>query len=120
MNRTLKPDHCASLSDALRVLAFDSHGPASAKAAVVRALFGRVNSHYAESDFVGREEEMKRATAELTENGYSMSFINRCMKKKKKNIEKTSSPARQIGVPYISGVSEAITSVETTRIGVVS
>ena len=79
-----------------RVLAFDSHHPVSAKAAVVRALLDRVNSHYAESDFVGKEEELKGATAELAENGYSMSFINRCMKKKKKNVEKTYSPARRI------------------------
>ena len=67
-----------------RVLAFDSHHPVSAKAAVVRALLGRVNSHYAEAEFVGKEEELKRATAELAENGYSMSFINRCMKRKRR------------------------------------
>ena len=102
-----------------QILAFDSHHPVRAKAAVVRALLDRVNSHFAESDFVGKEEELKRAPAELAENGYSMIFINRRMKQKKKNVQKTSSPAWRIGAPYISEINEAIKSVETTRIGVV-
>ena len=42
-----------------RVLAFDSHHPVSAKAAVVQALLDRVNSHYAEPDLLAKRRSWK-------------------------------------------------------------
>ena len=47
------------------VWAFDSHHPMSAKAAVVRALLDRVETHYDKDDIAGKEEEEEKVMESL-------------------------------------------------------
>ena len=101
-----KPTHSG------RVLAFDSHHPMSAKAAVVRALLDRVETHYDKDDIAGKKEEEEKVMGELEKNGYGARFIRRYARKKPcKKEQEQCGDLRRIGAPYVKGVSEAIKRV---------
>ena len=73
-----------------RVLSFNSHHPASAKRAVVIALFDGVNTHYREEDENGKHAEIGHLYAMLKVKGYPRQFVDNTLQhcritRKKKN-----------------------------------
>ena len=92
-----------------RVLAFESHHPVNAKAATVKALMDRVQTHYSEDDLWGKEEERAQIMCDLRNNGYKDKFIAKLGKQRVKRTNRDD--VNRISVPYVRGVSEPIKRV---------
>ena len=103
-----------------RVLIFNSSHSNNAKAAVVRALVGRIETHFAEDDVPeGQDLEAARVHEVLRANDYPDQFVESVLKRRVKQpaasseseFNKTTAELTWVSLPYIRGMSEAIGSV---------
>ena len=73
-----------------RVLNFNSSHSSNAKSAVVRALIGRIETHFADGDVNGRDLETAHVQEVLTANDYPERFVERVVRRMKQQV--TSDP----------------------------
>ena len=97
-----------------KYLAFESHSPAQSKRAVVKTLMDRAK--YLPSTSERKQNEKQQVIGDLKVNGYSQSFIDRCLVPAQETIqpenqESQESPRGHASIPYIKGVSERVRRV---------
>ena len=73
-----------------RVLNFNSSHSSNAKSAVVRALIGRLETHFADGDVNGRDLETAHVQEVLRANDYPERFVERVVRRMKQQV--TSDP----------------------------
>ena len=89
-------------------LQFSSHHPTTHKRAVVSTLLKRATSHCSSNSLVQEERSYVKET--LQQNGYPKHFLLSQCSPSKKDKEKDD-PRSHITIPYIQGVSEAVTRI---------
>ena len=101
-----------------RVLNFGSNHSDNARAAVVHALMGRVETHFAHDDVEGKNREKKHVMEVLRANGYPDHFIWRTVRRQEnRNVDSRSGGLEErsvdsyVSVPYVRGMSEAIANI---------
>ena len=100
-----------------RVFNFSSNDARNAKAAVVRSLFGRLETHLARNDENGKREEEQHIRNILHANGYPDRFTNSVFlsmgTKRKENQDGEIGGRDELWsvVPHVKGLSEAILGV---------
>ena len=85
-----------------RVLNFHSNHARSAKTAVVRALMGRVRTHFAPTDEEGKEEEEKHVKEILRLNDYPDKFVRNVCRALENNDSKEGVLEQQGDVRWVS------------------
>ena len=99
-----------------RVLNFNSSRSNNAKAAVVRALVSRIETHFAEDNVEGQDLEAAHVHEVLRANDYPDRFVESVLKRRVKQpaagseseFNRTTAKLTWVSVPYIRGMSEAI------------
>ena len=89
-----KTNHTGSLQTSVfrkethtdRVLNFNSSHSSNAKSAVVRALIGRIETHFADGDVNGRDLETAHVQEVLRANDYPERFVERVVRRMKQQV----------------------------------
>ena len=105
-----KPTHTG------RYLNFASNHPSSAKRSVVRSLLNRTK-YIRPAEDLTKTAEVQKITEDLEANGYAQSFIKRVTstrsaRKTEADLGHISAPTTA-SIPYVQGVSEAISRILT-------
>ena len=99
-----------------RYLHYESNHPESAKKAVVRSLIDRIK-YVTKNDPEAKETERARIHDDLTANGYPNKFVKQTTRHIQNPRPPTQEPRRDIHttatIPYIRGLSEAVSRVLT-------
>ena len=90
-------------------LQFSSHHPTAHKHAVVSTLLKRAASHCSSNSLVREERSYVKET--LQQNGYPEHFLSPQCSPSRKDREEKVDPRSRVTIPYIQGVSEAVTRI---------
>ena len=99
-----------------RVLNYRSNHAESAKIAVARALMARLDTHFTPSDVDGRKQELDNILGVLKANDYPDHFVERVSWRRERPCDRieTETETRDenwVSVPYVKGMSEAMSNV---------
>ncbi|BHF62064.1 hypothetical protein SprV_0100504500 [Sparganum proliferum] len=104
-------------TNTLQMLSYSSNHPLQHKRSCVRTLYRRVETHC--STPAAKLDEIKLLRELFRANGYPRAFVERSRRQPKKRNEEHSQPNAWRSIPYIKGVSDAVSrSLAPLGIGV--
>nr|VZI31451.1 unnamed protein product [Spirometra erinaceieuropaei] len=92
-----------------RILHFRSNHPVGHKRSCVRTLFQRTQTHCSDDD--DRKKEVRYLRGLFEANGYTKSFIRKCLRKSHSGRSNEEKPKLWLSIAYVKNVSEATSRI---------